>query len=214
MSERWPPHDYLSDWYATNVKDQSFADIGGMWGDYWAAVEAHDAGASPVTMLDLTPPTPECRQAQGDRTIRHLTGDLHDPATLDLVGIHDIVLCSGVIYHCPDPLSTLRCLRAITGSQLVLTCAAMLEEYTDTPQGAIFLPGLTEGQRERLADENPGILRRGILDSPYDPNAGYYNWFWAFTPGALCAMLAVAGFAVTEAADFPGLHIFVAQSRD
>ena len=198
-------------WLNKNARGKSFADIGGMWGPYWGAFEAVDAGADPVLMLDINPPTPECTEAQGNRDVTFLTGDLHNRAILKKIGTRDIVLCSGVIYHCPDPLHTLQCLHQITKEYLVLTCSAMLNESKNPANGMIFLPGLTPEQRQQLVIDNPSIVGPGGALMDYDPNESYWNWFWAYSPWALKNMMMVAGFEVVDERHYSGLSWFVAK---
>ena len=197
-------------WLEQNVKGKSFVDVGGLWGPYWGAVEAYDAGASRVTMIDVNDATPEYIEAIGDRTIDFKRGDIHDPRVLKAIGQRDVVLCSGVIYHCPNPLHTLECLRKITKGHLVLTCSAMLEESVNPPNATIFLPGLTSEQRHQLVKDNPSVVGPGGALLDYEPDLGYWNWFFAFTPWSLKNMLTASGFSVQEMREYSGLTLFVA----
>ena len=60
-------------------------------------------------------PTPEFLERQGD--VRFVQGDLHDPGVAEP---HDVVWCSGVLYHAPHPLLTLERLHALTTETLLL----------------------------------------------------------------------------------------------
>src|SRR5262245_15439232 len=87
---------------------------------------AEEAGATRVTGLDVMAATPEfeAEHARRNSAVRFVTGDLHDPATVAEVGVHDVVWCSGVLYHSPYPVLTIRRLRELTGELLLLqTCA-------------------------------------------------------------------------------------------
>src|SRR3954470_7432267 len=88
---------------------KSFADVGCMWKvNGRIAFVAEEAGATSVTGLDVMAPTPEY-EAEYERRgsgVRFVQGDLHDPALVDQVGPHDVVWCSGVLYHSPNPMLT------------------------------------------------------------------------------------------------------------
>lgn len=161
---------------------RSFADIGCMWSiDGALCFAAEDAGAGAVTGMDVMGASAayEAEHARRGSKVRFVQGDLHDPAALEAVGVHDVVWCSGVLYHAPHPLLTLERLRSITGGRLLLA--------TET------LP--LRGHRCDFAPE-PGV--HPSHTEPFDPARGYVNWFWGISPGALRAMLEATGFAVEE----------------
>jgi hypothetical protein len=153
---------------ARHARGRSFADIGAMWNVEGAlAIHAKRSGATDVTAMDLMPPT----SALADAGVRFVQGDLHDPDVIAEVGAHDVVWCSGVLYHAPHPLLTLERLRSITRETLLLA--------TET----IPLPG-------RFAAFAPG---RG-----FDARRGYGNWWWLPTPATVRAMLEATGFEIVE----------------
>lgn len=203
--------DDIHTWLDDNVRGRSFLDVGTMWGDQWGAFDAEERGADPVTALDITPPTDECRAEQERRgsSVRFVTGDIHDPAALEEVGAHDVVLCSGVLYHCPSPLLTLERLRSITREHLLLSTVT-IEEVPGFPQACIFYPGLTDDQRLALADPIGGLAEG--LHTPYDPASGYGNWWWGISRSALRGMLLSTGWDVVYQKDWsapPGYRAFV-----
>ncbi len=57
-----------------------------------------------------------------------------------------MVLCSGVLYHTPDPIYMLMRLKAITGETLILNTAS-IQEMTGIRNGAFFYTYLDEEQR-------------------------------------------------------------------
>lgn len=142
---------------------------------------AQDAGAGKVTGVDLMPASAafEARQATRPAPVRFVQGDLHDPATVETVGPHDVVWCSGVLYHAPHPLLTLERLRAMTARRLILATETLPRRGTD----CVFTPA-------------PGS--HPTHTEPFDPDRGYVNWFWGISPGALRAMLGATGFTVEE----------------
>ncbi|MGI8712485.1 MAG: methyltransferase domain-containing protein [Solirubrobacteraceae bacterium] len=73
-----------------------------MWGvDGAIAFAAEDHGARAVTGLDLMGPsdTFAAEHARRSSRVRFIQGDLHDAGVMEQVGRHDVVWCSGVIYH-------------------------------------------------------------------------------------------------------------------
>jgi len=175
LSRRRPPRDEL---VARFAPGRSFLDVGAIWSVHGAiAFAARDAGATRVTALDVMAPTPEFTRRQGD--VRFVQGDLHDPETVAAAGEHDVVWCSGVLYHAPHPLLTLERLHALPGETLLLA--------TETVRG-----------RGRWATFAPDPGSHPAHAKPFDPRDGYGNWWWAFTPSAVEAMVAASGFDVTE----------------
>ena len=161
---------------ARHAAGRSFADVGAMWQVEGAiAFAALDAGATRVTAMDLMPPTPRIDASP----IRFVQGDLHDAAVMEEVGEHEVVWCSGVLYHAPHPLLTLERLRSITTGTLLLATEVLP------------LPG-------RFAAFAPGRRLHPARPAPLDPAKRYGNWFWLPTPGAVRAMLEATGFRVTE----------------
>ena len=173
-----PPREAL---IARHAADRSFLDVGCMWSVHGAlCFAAEDAGAAAVTGVDVMGATPEFtaeHERRGSR-VTFVQGDLHDPALA--VAPHDVVWCSGVIYHAPHPLLTLERLRALTGSTLLLA-TEVVGEVRGRPRAAFFAP-------------EPGSHPAHTL--PFDPAQGYGNWYWGLTPSAVLAMVEASGFAV------------------
>ena len=69
---------------------------------------------------------------------RFVQGDLHDIGTVAEAGPHDVVWCSGVLYHAPHPLLTLERLNALTapGGTLVLATETLPRRGTE----CVFAP--------------------------------------------------------------------------
>jgi hypothetical protein len=189
--------DDILAWLDQHAAGRSLVDVGGIWGDHWGAFDAEERGARSVTLLDVTPPTEACLAEQERRGthVRFVTGDLHDVNVLEEVGAHDITLCSGVLYHSPNPCLTLERLRSITTSYLVLGTQAV-QEVPGIPQACIFYPCLTEAQRLAFAAHIPGIANG--LTTSFDPALDYSNWWWGFSRSALRAMLQATGWEMLE----------------
>ncbi len=192
------PVDLWRELIARHVPGRSLVDVGCMWdvnGEY--AFLAADRGAVSVTGIDVGPATPEFlrRNAVLSNPVRFVEADLNDPEIeIRAGGVFDVVFCSGVLYHVPNPVFSLGQLRKLCREILILTSATMPER--DVPNIAVLIPGLDERWRARLA--HPSRHNRIGLDSSFDPTRGYGNWVWLPTPSCLRAMMALAGFAVRE----------------
>ena len=171
---------------------RSFLDVGCMWSVHGRiCFVAEDAGATAVTGVDLMGETPEFlaeRERRGSG-VRFVQGDMHEPGTL---APHDVVWCSGVIYHAPHPILTLERLRAATRETLILATEALPE--VPGLRGACVLYPAADRRAFRGIAAGPAL---GV-DVDFDPAQGYGNWFWGITPSALRGMLRVAGFEVVR----------------
>jgi hypothetical protein len=195
----------------------SFADIGCMWkvnGGF--SFLAEDVGATRVTGLDGMEPTEQFLEEHARRAskMRFLLGDLHDPVTVEQVGVHDVVFCAGVFYHSPSPFLILQHLRRMTGKLLLLGGHTM-PEVPGLEQACVFYPRL----RARARAPFKQVYRRGSIgiSEPFDmsPGEGLAGWWWGITPSAMRAMLEMAGFEVVETIrSSPFTSDFVAQPLD
>jgi 2-polyprenyl-3-methyl-5-hydroxy-6-metoxy-1,4-benzoquinol methylase len=179
---RLPPRETL---IAEHARGRSFLDVGCMWSvDGALCFAAEDAGAAAVTGIDVMGESDRFRAERERRrsNVRFVQGDLHDAATIEAAGPHDVVWCSGVIYHAPHPVLTLQRLRALTRETLLLATET-IPEVRRRPRAAIFAPA-------------PGS--HPAHTEPFDPARGYTNWWWGLTPSATLAMVAAAGFEVVD----------------
>jgi hypothetical protein len=177
-----PPREEL---IAEHVRGRTFLDVGCMWSvDGALCFAAEEAGAAAVTGVDVMAPTErfEAERERRGSAVRFEQGDLHDPALAERVGVHDVVWCSGVIYHAPHPVLTLERLRALTGATLLLA-TEVVSEVRGRPRAAIFAP-------------SPGA--HPAHTEAFDPARGYVNWWWGLTPSAVLAMVEAAGFEVVD----------------
>lgn len=179
LSRGTPPREAL---VAAHVAGRSFADVGCMWKVSGAiAFAAEAAGASAVTGVDVMGESAEfqAEYARRGSGVRFVQGDVHEPATVAAIGPHEVVWCSGVVYHAPHPLLTLQRLREITTDTLILATEV--------------LPG-----RGRRCEFAPAVGSHPGLDVPFRPEAAFVNWWWLCSPGAICAMLEATGFRVVD----------------
>ena len=157
---------------------------------------AEGSGATRVTAFDAMPATEEFERRRAERgsRVRFVRGDLHDPATPGAVGVHDVVWCSGLLYHTPHPLLALERLSAMT-AELLVVGTKTIPEVPGIPQAAVFYPGLPASRRHVYSL----MWGRGGVDVDFDPEPirSYANWWWGLTPSALRAMLELR-FEVVE----------------
>lgn len=220
QAKRNPPDDWEEGrlrWIRESAPGKSFADIGGMFkllGDM--AFLAEDSGATSVTMFDVGDPDLPCEghldwgiysekhAARGSR-VRYVQGDLEDPETPGRIGVHDLVFCSGVLYHTPNPMLQLLQLRQITGERLFLSTLT-IPEIPGFPQACVYYPYLSEEARRPYAAGYSWSADLLGIGAPVDerPMYGFGNCYWGMTRSALFAMLRTARFEVIEERNLPG----------
>ena len=205
-------YDRLFDFIRERAPGRGFADIGCMWGVNGAhAFAAEAAGAQPVKAVDVFGPTPEFEAAHAERRSRveFILGDCTDPDTLERIGVVDVVLCAGVLYHHPSPFDVLVALRRICGRTLILRTAT-IPEIDGVPNAAVFYPMLLDRDRERWNLTSLGLINQKGIANRFDPTEGYGNWFWGLTPSCLTSMLQTAGFAVERRDEEPFAQTIIA----
>jgi hypothetical protein len=162
---------------------------------------AEDAGATSVKLLDGIDPSEEFIAAHARRgsKVRYVQGDLHERETLDLVGEHDVVWCTGVLYHTPHLLLQLEHLRRLTRERLVLG-TQIIPEIPGFPSASMFYPLLPDSVRAALATVYPpnDVQLGPVQPISFDPGLAYSNWYWAMTPSLLRALVRLAGFEILE----------------
>lgn len=193
------PEDLWRELITKYAPGRTLVDVGCMWkvnGDYTFVAAAK--GATAVTGIDVNPATREFteRNAALGNPVRFIHGDLNDPAIETWAGSFDVVFCSGVLYHVPNPIFSLTQLRRLCRERLILGTASLLERDHDLPNAAVLLVGLDARPRARLTYATQ-YAKRG-LDSEFASERGYANWIWLPTPGCVRAMLDLAGFTVEE----------------
>jgi hypothetical protein len=201
-------------WIKDHVPGKSFADIGGMF-RYVGEMSflAEEVGATQVTMFDVGDPDLPCeghldwgifneKHHERNSKVRYIQGDLEDYVSVAQVGVHDLVFCSGVLYHTPNPVRQLMHLREMTGELLFLSTLT-IPDIPGFPQACVYYPGLSADDRHPFSAAYH--FRDGLLGigAPVDdrPMVGYGNCWWGITRSALRAMLRTARFEVVE--EFP-----------
>jgi hypothetical protein len=179
---------------------RSFADIGCMWqADGAVAFLADECGATAVTALDEADATPAFldRQARGS-AVKFVKGDLHDPDSMSEVGTHEVVWCTGVLYHTPNPCLAVERLRHITGKYLILGTKT-IPELPGFPATVVYFPALSPKQRHAYAPLFGSETLR------YKPNwRPFSNWWWGLTPSAVRGLVeAPTGWTIKEVVEMP-----------
>lgn len=177
---------------------KSFADIGCMWGvngEY--SFTAEEAGATQVKGVDVFGPTPEFEQKKRERSssVEFILGDATHPDTIRRIGVADVVLCAGVLYHHPAPYDLLVALRRMCGERLILR-SSTIPEVRGLPNAAVYWPMLKEKDRKLWNLSSLGLMRQVGITDAFEPEQGYGNWFWGLTPSCLQSLLETAGFEV------------------
>lgn len=179
---------------------RSFVDVGCMWEAHGeVAFRAEEAGAEPVTAFDGMNPTDEYLREHERRSsaVRFVQGDIHDPAAAEAIGEHDVVWCTGLLYHTPNPLLMLGRLASITRETLILATHT-IPEVPGVEGACVLFPALSdEGRAAHAQAWPPGTM--GVTE-PFEPGPlmTYANYWWGISPSALMGMLAVSGFEPVE----------------
>lgn len=204
------------------VPGRSFADLGGLWGTVNEKVTvAALAGAARCAMLDHQPEGTDPWRRFDERAgslgvggYRSARVDLNDPLLADKVGTYDVVHCSGVIYHCPDPYRALRQLRSIALDRVILVSMTVPERIEnrcgvlDFAGGRVVaVPAMDERARAVAAEHfgSLGLQAHNInMDTPHpwtfsDGEPNYAPWWWLWHWSSLARMAETAGFGVEEA---------------
>jgi methyltransferase family protein len=192
-------------------------DVGGMWSVHGrTAFLAEEAGAERVVLLDVMPPTDEFKEerARRESAVEYVTGDLHDTEAMARLGEFDVVWCTGVLYHTPNPLLQVENLARLAGTTLVLG-TRVLPEFPGIEQACVFYPMQSGAAQAEWARAFGDDLPRFGATTPFRRDLTYENWWWGMSPSAVRAMLDLAGFRVVEEhAPTPLIADFVAHRHE
>ena len=187
-------HDALVREHAAGAA--SFLDVGCMWRiDGANAFAAEASGATRVTALDVMGATPAFEERARGSKVRFVQGDVNDAGTVEAVGAHEIVWCSGVLYHVPDPLLTVRRLASLTGRRLLLAT----EVLPARGRRAVWLP---------TSRDHPGAPERAPASL-----GDYAPWYWLPSAAVVRSMLALAGLTVAREVGLGPYHRVFAADR-
>jgi ubiquinone/menaquinone biosynthesis C-methylase UbiE len=199
------------------AKGLSFCDVGGLWGTVNERVSvAAAAGASSMTMLDVSPfANPlwdkfEARmQDLGIREYGRVSANVDDADLAERAGSFDVLHCSGLLYHCPNPLYSLAQLRRITRQYLVLTSIVVPERIEndagvlETHSGqAVFVPYIDGQPRAVLREHLTSLGIKGVRgvdrDAAHWGVDDYASWWWVPAVETLRRWIESAGFKVVD----------------
>lgn len=195
-------YNKLPEYIRTYTAGRSFVDIGCMWGvngDY--AFLAEEAGATAVKGVDVFGPTPEFETKKRERgsSVEFILGDAGHPATIERVGVVDVVFCAGVLYHHPSPFDLLVALRRMCGQTLILRTST-IPEVKGLPNAAVYFPMLKARDRQMWNLKSLGLMRQVGITDGFEPREGYGNWFWGMSPSCLTSLVETAGFRIERRA--------------
>jgi hypothetical protein len=202
------------------VVGRTFAELGGVWQIVNEKVSvAKRAGARSVTMIDAIPKTHPMWQGFEQHVRSQGVHDLrgYAPVNLDTVeasevgGPYDVLHCSGVLYHCPNPLHSL-CKMASLANEFVIVTSMVVEPVIasaagriDLPEGAALLVAALGEEQFRVVDaywRERGIssivlLQEGERRLDWDVR-DYGPWWWLYTPATMEGMIRAAGMEPLE----------------
>jgi hypothetical protein len=203
------------------ARGRSFADVGGLYGTVSEKVSvAHAHGATELAMIDIVPEGNELWRAFSDR-MRHLEISGYETTSgsiLDLAGSpdhprYDVVHCTGVLYHMPDPVRLLSALSRITREYLVLGSAVTATsvggdgEVLEVPSAAsLFIPALRERERAILKAYWRPFVGSDALGLTREQESwdveDFAPWWWLPTVDSMRSMCESAGFAIEGGAHY------------
>jgi hypothetical protein len=217
----------LRDEYMSRVTaGKTFADVGGLWGVVNEKVSvARKYRATSVSMLDVTVKEGDLweqfrarMEALGIEKYDCISANVWDPQIPKLVQPFDVVHCSGVLFHHPNPMLMLAALRSITREHLVLTSCITQEiienekgRYVIPPSGLLFVPALSDVEREILKSywEGIGAAAHGLTEKVTYRLDDFSTWWWLPTAPALVARCEAAGFKISDCGPIWGNNALV-----
>ncbi|MGD9897380.1 MAG: methyltransferase domain-containing protein [Candidatus Methylacidiphilaceae bacterium] len=206
---------------AAVVSGRTFADVGGLWGTVNEKVSvAHRLGARSLAMIDVAPANDPLWSAFEERMRKLgvpeatcLNSDVVQLAQTPSPPLFDVVHCSGVLYHMPEPLRLLLALKQITREHLVLTSVVARSEYPHStgsfhvPEAAcLFIPALERSEKEAVAEYWKGFVGDTAVgltrENSFWRVEDFGPWWWLPRPEAVRALCQAAGFTVLEQVGF------------
>jgi len=210
----------IRDVFISRVVDgRSFAEVGGLWGTVNEKVSvAHQRGAQTLAMFDTAPEGhmwwqkfEERRTSLNVPDVRCVSGDIINVVETTSQTPHDVVHCSGVLYHMPDPLRLLTALRKLARRHVILTTVVSQARYeneegvVDVPAGGmLFVPGLGARERAVLRLHWTRVYGQDAAIATFERaiwSVGDFGpWWFMPTVPALEGMCRAAGFDVLDSA--------------
>lgn len=225
---RKQPQDNVDKWIAERVDGMSFVDIGGIgeWCTNERMTWAQLNGASRSAVADIAAPESKLWTVYHREMAAHgLTGieeypdtDVNDRASLERIGAFDFVNCTGIFYHCPNPVHVMMNLARVTGKYLI-TNTVVIPDVIENSVGrvefpkasAAFMPGLSGHEREVLREHYKGLnlfvdrfapplesQAEAALPFVRGGDATWLPYWFLFTQTAFEALVNLSGMKVLE----------------
>jgi len=164
---------------------RSFVDLACLWEMNGAcAFVAEELGATRVTASDKWPASEEydAEHQERESNVVFKMADLHEPEHVAALGIHDVVWCSGLMYHTPSPYLVMANVLAITGEYLIVG-SKVIPDVPGLPGAAVYYPGLSGRQRQQYAP-----ISKTVAQQPFAANNHGQNWFWGLSAEAIVSL--------------------------
>lgn len=203
-------------WINRYVKGKTFVDVGGLWNTLNERVTiAAKAGASQVTMVDAMDESTGWWAKFHDRCKqydvvceRNIIANVDAPDFAEKTGRYDMVHCSGIIYHCPNPLYSVSQLASIANEILILGSTRIPNTLTNSKGtikmetgSALYVPTLNLTQKAVLAHslQEVGSHAFGITHPTNWALNNYDPWWYIFTDRYIEGLINACGFEVLDA---------------
>jgi hypothetical protein len=220
MTQDWPPQTVLN-WIKKLVNGKSFADVGGLWYETHETVTyAALAGAKEKSMCDMIDFSwhwwdkfrARCK-LNNISNVKEIISNVDNEKFVDLLGVHDVVHCGGIIYHCPDPVYSVGQLCKVTKKYLILGTHVVTNDFNRhiMPGSSIFLPGLNENQTIAIAKWLGHKKMYPIYN--HDGDKRYYPFWWLPTSEVVEGWIKVNGFKVIEVHKERTIHYFLCKKE-
>jgi hypothetical protein len=202
------PKDPIDRWIASVVPGHSFVDIGGigMNSSNERVTFAQAAGASRAAMADIRPFSYH-EWTTFDRKLvdagvadvdRYDNIDITRADLTDRLPRFDVVHCTGIFYHLPNPVDALRSLDRVVGRHLIINTVTV-PDHVENAAGrldfsgnvALFLPGINAHERAVLGahyktkfgwsidDVAPALEAQDGAKMPYIDKGEFSCWpYW------------------------------------
>jgi hypothetical protein len=197
-------YDVQEELIARYAEGRSFADLACLWKVHGGcAFLAEEHGATSVTASDLWAASDEFeaeRERRGS-SVRFVQADIHDTALAERVGPHDVVWCSGFMYHTALPHLAMANLLSMASEYLIIG-SKVIPSTPGLPGAAVFYPGLTDEERSLYAP-----VTRTVAEQPFQREMRGAGWWWGFSPEALVGIArSIAEVELVEELHLPWLR--------
>lgn len=212
-----------------DVGGAEFVDIAGLWGTKGEKISsALKGGARSATLVDIIPQGATLwkdleayllQKGIEPHQYRTQTANVDSPDFRRLIGRFDFVSNTGLLYHCPNPVLTLRQLRSVCKHRLTFQTNVVPQRIeTDAgelklPQnGVLFVPGLSGSERAIVHSyfkTRGGRLYGKSDEEPvwFHKTYNYGPWWWLFTASFVESALVALGFRMLEQAVVHDKHL-------